>query len=68
MLAYYYADLALDISAERTREAERHARLFAGAGPDFNQPGRWRHELARLAATVSRGAADLARRLDSSHA
>ena len=57
--------IAIDLTTERTREAERRARLLAGAGPDFDQPGRLRHLLARLAASVSRGAADLARRLDA---
>ena len=58
--------IAVDIVAERTRDAERHARLFAGAGPDFAGPGRIRRDLARIAAAVSRQSAELARRLDSS--
>jgi hypothetical protein len=32
MHAYFYAVQALDLAAERTREAERRARLLRGAG------------------------------------
>jgi hypothetical protein len=64
MFASQVAYIALDITAERTREGERRARLLLGAGPDFGGPGGFRSDLARLAALVSRRAADLARRLD----
>jgi hypothetical protein len=66
LFSNYVAYLASDITSERTREALRRARLVTGAGPDFAGPGGLRHDLARLAALVSRHTAELARRLDAS--
>ena len=63
MHANHYAILALDLAAERVREAEathryRHE-LAAPAGP-----GLARRSAARAAASVSRVSAAIARRLD----
>jgi hypothetical protein len=60
--ANFLALLALGIADERTREAEneRLARSFSAG-----RPGLLRRGLARLAAFVSRVAADVARRLDN---
>jgi hypothetical protein len=62
MHANYYAILALDLAAERVREAEAHHRYhdaLSTAGP-----GLARRSAARAAASVSRVSAAIARRLD----
>ncbi len=62
---HLYAMLALDIARERTREA-RHYWLAASLVAD--RPARTtqlRRQLARVLAAVSRGAAWVARQLDS---
>lgn len=65
MMSNFYTFLALDLANERVREAENRARFlrFDGELPDA-APGLARRSLARAAATVSRGSAALARRLD----
>lgn len=59
----YWTYIALDIAAERTREADRHrlAALARRDGPDRSI----RHGVAIAAATISRLSAALARRLDA---
>jgi hypothetical protein len=58
---YLISLLALDIAREREREAEQRW-LVAGAP---SRPPRLRRLAARLLATISRGSASIARRLDS---
>ena len=67
MTPQFLVFLALDTMAERAREAEAHNRLLRyddGFAPAT--PGLARRSLARAAASVSRGSAALARRLDES--
>ena len=59
--------LALDTIEQRTRDAEAHNRWLRHDGQLTNlpaTPGLARRSLARAAASVSRGSAALARRLD----
>jgi hypothetical protein len=59
--------LALDTIEQRAREAEAHNRLLRyddGFTTQPATPGLARRSLARAAASVSRGSAALARRLD----
>ena len=59
--------LALDINAQRMRDAEAHNRFVAYEDAEALEsatPGLARRSLARAAASVSRGSAALARRLD----
>jgi hypothetical protein len=63
----YYTLLALELSKDRTREAdERNRRLLDADGLRSYGPGITRRALARAAASVSRGSAAIARRLDES--
>ena len=69
MTPHFLVFLALDTMAERAREAAAHNRLLRyDDGFTFQPatPGLARRSLARAAASVSRGSAALARRLDES--
>ena len=69
MTPHFLVFLALDTMAERAREAEAHNRLLRFDDGFVYQPatpGLARRSLARAAASVSRGSAALARRLDES--
>jgi hypothetical protein len=62
----HYTFLALELARERMREAEvRNRRLLDADGLRTTTPGLARRTLARAAASVSRGSAAAARRLDS---
>jgi hypothetical protein len=63
-----YAFLALELANDRVREAARKSRYFANDDLAEPTPGIARRSLARVAAAVSRGSADVARRLDASTA
>jgi hypothetical protein len=61
----YYSLLALELVRDREREAEiRNRRQLDSDGLGPTGPGVARRTLARAAASVSRGSAALARRLD----
>lgn len=61
----YYTWLALELANDRIREAEiRNRRLLDENGLRSYNPGLARRTLARVAASVSRGSAALAHRLD----
>ena len=60
----HLAFLALELAHDRAREAEARYRWQTDALPPVDEPGAARRSLARLAASVSRGAGTLARRLD----
>jgi hypothetical protein len=61
-----YTYLALELARERTHEAElRNRRLVDSDGLPSTTPGLARRTLARAAASLSRGSAAVARRLDS---
>lgn len=63
----YYTWIALELTRDRVREADqRNRRLLDADGLRTYGPGLTRRTLARAAATVSRGSAALARRLDES--
>ena len=63
-----YAYIALELANDRVREAARKSRYFATDQLSESTPGIARRSLARFAAAVSRGSADVARRLDASTA
>ena len=64
-MASQYTYLALELARERAHEAEiRNRLLLDGDGFRSTTPGFARRTLARAAASVSRGSAALARRLD----
>ena len=64
-MASQYTFLALELARERAREAEAHNRLLRGQdGFRVTGPGLARRTLARAAASVSRGSAAVALRLD----
>jgi hypothetical protein len=66
-MASQYTFLALELARERIREAEVRNRLLRGPdGFPVTNPGLARRTLARAAASVSRGSAALALRLDRS--
>jgi hypothetical protein len=61
----YYAWLALELTRDRIRDADTRNRYrLDGDGLWISSPGVARRTLARAAATISRGSAALARRLD----
>jgi hypothetical protein len=63
----YYSLLALELVRDREREAEmRNRRHLDSDGLGPTGPGVARRTLARAAASVSRGSAAIARRLDES--
>jgi hypothetical protein len=63
----HYTFLALELASERMHEADvRNRRLLDFDGLRTTTPGLARRTLARAAASVSRGSAVVARRLDSS--
>jgi hypothetical protein len=67
MNPHFLIFLAFDTMAERARDAEVHHRLVRyddGFSVEPATPGLARRSLARAAASVSRGSAALARRLD----
>ena len=59
----HYALLALELARERVREAEIHNR-YIDALEQPGTPGLARRSAARVAASLSRASAALARRLD----
>ena len=64
-MASQYTFLALELARERAREAEAHNRLLRGQdGFRVTSPGLTRRTLARAAASLSRGSATVALRLD----
>ena len=64
-MANQYTFLALELAQERIHEAELRNRLLRGPdGFRISTPGLPRRTLARVAASVSRGSAALALRLD----
>ena len=64
-MASQYTFLALELARERIQEAEARNRLLRGPdGFPVTNPGLARRTLARAAASVSRGSAALALRLD----
>jgi hypothetical protein len=66
MASHYYTFLALELARDRAREADRrNRRLLDSDGLAEPTPGAARRALARAAASVSRGSAAVARRLDS---
>ena len=66
-MASQYTFLALQLAQERIHEAEVRNRLLRGPdGFRIDNPGLARRTLARAAASVSRGSAGLALRLDRS--
>jgi hypothetical protein len=65
-MASHYTFLALELARERMLEADaRNRRLLDSYGLRTSTPGLARRTLARAAASVSRGSAAVARRLDS---
>jgi hypothetical protein len=65
-MASHYTYLALELARERMEEAElRNRRLLDSDGLHTPTTGLARRTLARAAASVSRGSAAVARRLDS---
>ena len=65
-MASHYTFLALELAKERMHEADmRNRRLLDSDGFRPTGPGAARRILARAAASVSRGSAAIAYRLDS---
>jgi hypothetical protein len=65
MNAYLYSLLALDAARDRTRNAERAWLEAAMAETETPRPNALRRPAARVLASVSRGSAAIARRLDA---
>ena len=60
----HWSLIALDIAAERSREADRHRLAAIARGYGASNPSRSRQLAARAVAAVSRSSAWLTRRLD----
>jgi hypothetical protein len=60
----HWSLIALDIAAERAREADRHRLAALARGASGSSPSIGRRAAARAVASMSRAFARLARRLD----